>query len=200
MGPLFYDLWLQLDDIEVAFRIYESLFVAESNKAILRKNSRIFWDYMSRFVSDYLLMALARITESPRGGSRVTIRRLPSFFEDDLKKKKVQAYIKGIVEETSIIREYRHKSIAHRDRGVHIDGNDLPLVPLESIENTISRIKDLLREISSDNTWIDDREHKFAYTTGDRFVRQLEYLTWVDENYKKNQSEGIPMPSLDEYQ
>lgn len=199
LGPLFYDLWIQLDAIESAFGIYVSLFVSQNNREILRKNSAIFWDYISRFASDYLLMSLTRITESPRGKSRVTIRRLPHCFEDDSQKKEMESYVNRIVRETSSIREYRDKLIAHRDKGVHIDGNELPPVTLESIENCIGLLKDLLRKLSNDDTWIDDREREHAYKTGDRFVHQLRYLTWVNENYENNQNEGIPMPPKKEY-
>ena len=106
------DQWCE---IQWRFQEYGDLFTAE-RIPLINAFAGPFMGMVQRLLWDDLLLRIARLSDPERSGKgrNLTIRSVPSFFQDE-QKRRLQALVNEATAAATFARDHRNRRIAHAD-------------------------------------------------------------------------------------
>ena len=147
LGPYFNALWNEVAWLYAKWSEYDELFGKKPSRIdLLNDAAPTFFHIVQDCLFKDIILHIARLTDSPKsvGKDNLTIRRLPSLISSDNLKAKVEKLIEETIKKADFCRDWRNRTLAHKDLKLSIADEAVPLKPASR-----KKIKDVLKSISS---------------------------------------------------
>jgi hypothetical protein len=153
LGTLYHALWNETAWLYMKWDEYVELFGTKPSRIdLLNESAGLFFRIIQDSLWEDLLIHIARLTDPPKsaGKDNLTIRRLPALIEKKELRGKVAKLIDTAIERADFCRDWRNRSIAHKDLKLATRKGAEPLkgASRAKLKEALSAISDVLNAVS----------------------------------------------------
>jgi hypothetical protein len=147
LGEIFHRLLQDTYHVCSIWDQHETLFERRERITLLNSSGGFFFGNVQRIFFDYTLLAISRLTDPARSGTRknLTIRCLPPLVGPHVQPR-LEELIDIAVDKSTFCRDWRNRKIAHNDLDQKLEvGSPLAAATRRSVTDTLIAIQDVLR-------------------------------------------------------
>lgn len=162
LGEQYSELWQDIAYLHMKWGEYVQLFGTKSSRIdLINKAAPAFFGMFEREMWKNILLHLARLTDPTQslGKKNLTLQSLPNLVGDDLLRDKLNRLLATASERTKFCRDWRNRTIAHRDLDLALDR---PSVALENgsrkdVKSALDIVDEIMNQVSG--FYLDSETH-----------------------------------------
>ena len=143
----------QVQTVHTYWKLLQDLFGSgEEQLRLLTESAGNFFLWVQRSFVDSLILGLSRLTDEPGSGDKenLVLQRLATAIGkagDRELARRLRVPMKRIRSAVTDLREYRDKVLAHSDRKTARGDQHTEPIPVQSVEDALSAMRDLMNEV-----------------------------------------------------
>jgi hypothetical protein len=199
-GPVYHALHNDVIWLHAKWLQFRQLYGTSSERLdILNQATGFFFRVVEDVLWDDVLLHIARLTDPAKQGiyENLTLRRLPSLFNDPKLKSELTRLVNKLDTESEFARDWRNRRIAHSEFALAVNAAATPLLGAsrQSVENVLELVRSILNVIRR-KCFEDEFGFQHIHVVGDaeNLLYLLKFAAQADEQRMERHRSGRAIP------